>query len=173
MENPYLFTFIIAYKHRIDRLNNLKRVLEWILGYKGVEVIIVEQDRSKKLPTFSLTGFKYIFTKSELPFNKAWAFNVALKYATTDVIVFGDCDIVMHPNDMINGLNKLKEFECVSPYNKVIDLEQNELGISIEQMAAITRPGRGETDHQKICLCGGIINNESWWMVPRFYWLGM
>lgn len=157
MQKPYIFTFIIAYRHKMDRLQNLKKVIDWVLGFNAVELIIVEQDKVPKLPNFSLKGFKYIFTKSDLPFNKAWAFNVALKNATTDVIVFGDSDIIMDPNEFISGIKLLEVYESVSPYNKVIDLEQNEVNMPIGQMATIARPGRGETDIQKICLAGGII----------------
>ena len=92
-----------------------------------------------------------------MPFNKAWAFNVALKNATTDVIVFGDSDIIMDPNEFISSIKLLETYESVSPYNKVIDLEQNEVNMPIGQMATIARPGRGEVDIQKICLAGGII----------------
>ena len=154
---PYLFTYIIAYKHRADRIHNLKRVLEWLIGFTGIEIIIIEQDRSPKLHTFSLRGVKHIYTKSDLPFNKAWAFNVGLKYSTTGTIVFGDCDIIMDAQEFINGLKSLQNFECVSPYNRVIDLNQNEIHLTIDQMKGVVRPGRGETDIQKICLCGGII----------------
>jgi hypothetical protein len=83
----HLFTFIIAYKHRNDRIHNLRRVLDWVSGFGGVEIIIVEQDDAPRLPSFTIKGIKHIFTKSEMPFNKAWAFNVGLKYATTETIV--------------------------------------------------------------------------------------
>jgi predicted glycosyltransferase involved in capsule biosynthesis len=151
------FSFIVAYKHRSDRLSNLKRVLEWVSGFGGVEVIIVEQDVTPKMPSFSFKGIKHIYTKSDMPFNKAWAFNVGLKYATSNNIVFGDCDLILDPQKIIDGLNNLQHFECVSPYSRVIDLEPNEVSYSLQQLAQINRPGRGETDIQKICLAGGII----------------
>lgn len=155
--NPYLFTLIIAYKHRNDRIHNLKRVLDWASGFGGIEIIIVEQDKNPKLHTFSFKGIKYIYTKSNLPFNKSHAFNVGLKHSTTQTIVFGDCDLIMDPQKMISGLKLLEQYECVSPYNRVIDLTPNEVNLSLEQMYQINRPGRGETDIQKICLSGGII----------------
>jgi glycosyltransferase involved in cell wall biosynthesis len=155
--NSHLFTFIIAYKHRNDRIHNLKRVLDWVSGFGGVEIIIVEQDKSPKLPSFTLKGIKHIFTKSTMPFNKAWAFNVGLQHSTTKTIVFGDCDLIMDPNKMIEALRQLDNYECVSPYSRVIDLNPNEVSMTLEQMAQINRPGRGETDIQKICLAGGII----------------
>jgi len=153
----HLFTFIIAYKHRSDRIHNLRRVLDWVSGFGGVEIIIVEQDDAPRLPSFTIKGVKHVFTKSEMPFNKAWAFNVGLKYATTETIVFGDCDLIMDPNKMIEALKKLENYDCVSPYSRVIDLDPNEVNMNLDQMATINRPGRGETDIQKICLAGGII----------------
>ena len=154
---PYLFTYIIAYKHNLDRLGNLRKVLEWLAGFSGIELIIVEQDNKPKLPAYSLKGFKYIFTESDKPFNKAWAFNVGVKYSTTPAIIFGDSDIIMDPNNMIESLKLLQQYEAVSPYDRVIDLERSEVNMTLPQMDQIQRPGRGETDVQKICLCGGII----------------
>lgn len=157
MNQNYVFTFIIAYRHRLDRLQNLKKVIDWILGFNGVELIIVEQDTSSKLPAYSLRGFKYIFTKSSLPFNKSMAFNVGTKHATTKVIVFGDSDLIMDPQEFINAVKLLENYEAVNPYSKVIDLEPNENGMSLEQLKSINRPGRGETDIQKTPIAGGII----------------
>ena len=45
----HLFSFIIAYRHRNDRIHNLKRVLEWLQGFGGIEIIIIEQDKSPKV----------------------------------------------------------------------------------------------------------------------------
>lgn len=157
MESPFLFTFIIAYRHNPERIMNLRRVLEWVHSFHGVEIVIVEQDKEPILPTFSLVGFKYIFTKSEHPFNKSWAWNVGLKNSTAKAVVFGDCDIIMDRQQFVDSLNLLNNYECVSPYNVVLDLEKNESFLPLESLARITRPGRGETDHQKINLCGGII----------------
>lgn len=157
MTSPYIFTYIIGYRHKIERLGNLKKVIEWLSGFKGIEIIIVEQDKTQKLPAFSLKGFKYIFTKSDLPYNRSWAFNVGLKHATTQVIGFGDSDLVMDPQKFIESIKLLEQYECVSPYSSVIDLEPQESNLPLQSLSQITRPGRGETDVQKINLTGGII----------------
>lgn len=155
--NGYTFTYIIGYRHKLDRLTNLKRVIDWISGFKGVELIIVEQDKSPKLPAFSLKGFRYIFTKSDLPFNKSWAFNVGTKYSSTNVIIFGDSDLIMDPQEFINAIKLLEQYESVNPYNRVIDLTSEENGFNLETLKKINRPGRGETDIQKVPIAGGII----------------
>lgn len=155
--SQYKFTYIIGYRHSNERIVNLKRVLDWITRFSGAEVILVEQDTSPKIPTFSLFGFKYIFTKSDMPYNRSWAFNVGLKASTTEIVVFGDSDLIMNPNDFINSLNLLNQFDCVSPYTSVLDLDQVESNLSFDKISSISRPGRGETDNQKINLCGGIV----------------
>ena len=155
MNKHHTFTFIIGYRHRLDRFNLLKRTLDWINAFSGVQVILVEQDKHSKISHLNLKC-QHIFVKSDLPYNRSWAFNIGLKYAKTDIIVCGDSDIIMNPQDLINGLNALKEFEMVSPYNSVVDLNPDENGLSIQQIIDINRPGRGETDNQKINISGGI-----------------
>jgi hypothetical protein len=156
MSQPiYSFTFIIGYRHNIARLNNLRRVLDWINGFSGVEVILVEQDKHPKINHLNLRA-KYVFTKTNLPYNRSWAFNVGLKYSTSNLIVFGDSDLIMHPDDFINGLKSLDQYEMLSPYNSVLDLNPQESTLPLEEIVKISRPGRGETDNQKINISGGI-----------------
>lgn len=157
MNRYHSFTYIIGYRHSNERLINLRRVLDWVSGFGAIEIILVEQDKHSKIKNISLKGVKHIFTKSEMPYNRSWAFNVGLKYATSDVIAFGDSDLIVDPQDFINSLKLLETYECVSPYRSVLDLNQNESSLSIDQMKLISRPGRGETDNQKINLCGGIV----------------
>jgi predicted glycosyltransferase involved in capsule biosynthesis len=158
----YALTFIIPYKHSNDRLNNLKRVINWLKGFNNIEIILVEQDRTPKVNYIDF-GCKYYFVKNEkLPFNKAWSFNVGLKYATSDIIAFGDSDLVMHPEKFIEAVKELTstDLEMVSPYSrlKVIDLEPAEVRLSFDDLENIDRPGRGEleNDIRKVPLCGGI-----------------
>lgn len=155
MNQAYAFTYVIGYRHRMDRLQNLKRVLEWINGFNGVEVLLIEQDTHSKIENLNLRA-KHIFVKSDMPYNRSWAFNIAIKYSTAPLIVFGDSDLIMNPNDFINGLKALQEYEMVSPYHTVVDLEQQESNMDFNQILQISRPGRGETDNQKINISGGI-----------------
>ena len=154
--NPnYSFTYVIGYRHKSDRLQNLRRVLDWINGFAGVEVLLIEQDKHSKISHLNLKA-KHIFTKSNMPFNKSWAFNVGLKYSNSNIIVFGDSDLIMDPNQFIESLKIINQYEMVNPYNSVIDLTQQESTLSLDQMIQVNRPGRGETDIQKVPLCGGI-----------------
>jgi len=157
MNNSYLFSFIIGYRHRQDRIQNLRRVIDWLSGFGGIEIIIVEQDKSPKLNTFTFKGIKHIFTKSNSPYNRSWAFNVGIKHSSTNVLVFGDSDLLIEPNQMISSLKMIDHYDCVSPYSSVLDLTQQESQLSLDQMVSINRPGRGENDNQKINLCGGVV----------------
>lgn len=155
MAHNYAFTYVIGYRHKIDRLQNLRRVLDWINGFSGSEVIIVEQDKHSKISHLNLKA-KHIFIKSNLPYNRSWSFNVALKSSNSSVIVFGDSDLIMDPNQFIAGLQSLQSYEMVSPYHTVVDLTPSETGLPMEEVMKIVRPGRGETDNQKINISGGI-----------------
>lgn len=155
-KSPYLFTYIIGYRNHPDRINNLKRVIDWLSRFNGIEIILVEQDSSAKLSSQDLRG-KYVFTKSSLPYNRSWAFNVGLRYATTDRIFFGDSDLIMNPSDIINSIRELDKVDVVNPYSRVIDTTPQELGLDNDTLFKLNRTGRGEADHQKINFSGGIV----------------
>jgi len=153
--NTHTFTFVIGYRHKMDRFNNLKRTLDWINGFAGVDVILVEQDTHSKISHLPLKA-RQIFLKSDKPYNRSWAFNVATKFAKSNVIVFSDSDLIMEPNQFIEGLKAIEKFEMVSPYSSVLDLNPQESNLQLQDIVKIDRPGRGETDNQKINICGGI-----------------
>jgi len=156
------FSYIIAYRNSPDRIHNLQKILGWV-SELDCEIIVVESDKNSYLSTVDLgVKFKHIFLQNEHPFNKAWCFNVAWKSAQSDIIVFGDADLVMNKESLMNSINLVSEYECINPYSSVVDLEYNETEQywktgDINQLYSIVRPGRGETDHQKVPFCGGII----------------
>ena len=153
--NTHTFTFIIGYRHRLDRFNNLKRTLDWINGFAGVDVILVEQDTHSKISHLPLKA-RHIFLKSDKPYNKAWGFNIGTKLSKSNVIVFSDLGVIMDPNKFIEGLRAIEQYDMVSPYSSVLDLNPQESNLQLQDMLKIDRPGRGETDNQKINICGGI-----------------
>lgn len=177
--NNYKFTYIIGYRHSMDRYHNLLRVIDWLHHFNNIEIILIEQDTHSKIKHINLGNIKYIFTKSNMPYNRSHAFNVGLKNATTDIIVFGDSDLIMDYPDLINSISLLQDYDMVSPYKKVIDLEQDESRLPIENMLLINRPGRGDNDNQKLNICGGIsifrkssIENIAGWNEDFIGWGG-
>jgi len=119
------FSYIIPFRYRQDRILPLRRVIEWLSGFQGVEIILVEQDRHSKIDYLNLK-VNHIFVKSEAPFNKSWAYNIGVKRALSKVIVFGDADFIMNPLELIEGLKTLEHFDCVIPTNKVVMLTQQQ-----------------------------------------------
>lgn len=155
MKSPYSFTYIIGYRHKPDRLKNLRKTLDWVNSFSNVEVLLIEQDKHSKIKELNLKC-KHIFIKSEMPYNRSWAFNVGLKYSQSNIIVFGDSDLIMKPDDFIKGLKSLENYDMISPYHSVIDLTPDESNLNFNNIIEINRPGRGETDNQKINISGGI-----------------
>lgn len=152
----HAFSFIIGYRHKPDRILHLRKVIEWINGFKGIEVILVEQDSKPRIKDLDLKC-KYYFTKSDLPYNRSWALNVGAKYATSDVLIFSDTDLILNPESIIESIKLIREgqFDMISPYKSVIDLTPEETNYPLQNMISIDRPGRGETDNQKINIAGG------------------
>lgn len=149
-------TYVIGYRHSMDRIMNLKKVLEWVSAFSNIDIIIVEQDAVPKISHLNLPG-RYIFAKNPGPYNRAWGFNIALKYNMNPIIAFGDSDLIMRPEEFVESVNQLRDYDVVSPYSSVLDLTSEENNFSFNQLLSIKRAGRGETDNQKINLCGGLV----------------
>lgn len=142
MQNTYIpkFTYIIPFKYRPDRIIALRRVIDWLSGFQGVDVIVVEQDKHSKIKHLNLR-VNHIFIESEAPFNKSWAYNVGLKRAMSPVIIFGDADFIMNPNDLISALQSLDNSDCVIPTTNIVSLTPQESVIDLNNIMNIKRPG--------------------------------
>lgn len=119
------FTFIIPFRYSPDRILSLRRVVDWISGFQAVEIIIVEQDKHSKIDFMNFRA-EHIFIKSNLPFNKSWAYNVGLRRAKSSIVIFADADFLMDPNDLIESLKALDNYDCIIPTDRVNNLSQRE-----------------------------------------------
>lgn len=134
--NTHTFTFIIGYRHSLEKLNSLKRTLDWINGFVGVDVILVEQDTHSKISHLNLKA-KHIFLKSDKPYNKSWGFNIATKYSKSNVVVFSEIGIVMDPNKFIDALKAIEKYDMVSPFKNIISLSQKESVLQLPELLKI------------------------------------
>jgi len=127
MQNNYtpLFTYIIPFRFRQDRMIPLRRVLDWLSGFQGVEILIVEQDKHSKISNMNLRA-KHIFIENSGEFNKSWSYNVGLRRSQSPVVICGEADFIMNPNDLILSLNALQNCECVLPIGKIVNLSPAE-----------------------------------------------
>ncbi len=154
-------SYIIPYKHNIERYLNLVKVIDWLYSIPlDMEVIIIEQIDSdvnfRISDIFTHVKVISVYSNSTI-FNKSWLMNIGVKNTTSDVLIFGDCDIILPINDFIESVKLISTNHVVSPYNKVIDLDPTESLMSYSNIFKIDRSGRGELDNQKINICGGIV----------------
>jgi len=149
------FTYVIGWRHHRDRESNLARVLDWLKSFADLDVLVVEQDNISRFR--APPGVRHVFARSTEPYNRSWGFNIAYRESDSPHIVFGDSDILMRNHEFVAALEFADSLDVLSPYSSVIDLDLGEGGMSTEEMGRISRPGRGETDRQKINLCGGAV----------------
>jgi hypothetical protein len=147
------FSYIICYRHSDDRYTNLLKTLSWLENF-NCEVLIVEQDEKEKVK-FDKTYINHIFTYSDQAFNRSWAFNCGALETKSNIIVFGDCDLIIDVDQFRDSVTYMKttDCQCLSPFNKVIDLKQDEsTTVDIDTWKDIQRNSR-----QGINLTGGIV----------------
>ncbi|MFG1691280.1 galactosyltransferase-related protein [Gemmatimonadota bacterium] len=149
---------VICYRHKPDRFDNLIEVVNWFLQFPG-EVLISELDVQ---PCDDLDDISRksrvtrIFKSDSAGFNRSRAFNAGAAAAAFDTIVFADSDIVMRPASFAHSLQILQQspiLECISPWNRVIDLNPEERSSqTMEEWLSIKRRARRLTN-----ISGGMI----------------
>lgn len=142
MLNTYVprFTYVIPFRYSSDRALNLKRIVDWLSGFQGIEIMIIEQDTHSKISHLTLRATQF-FIKNDGPFNKSWSYNIAIKRSNSPILIFGDADTIMNPQDLIESLKVLDTCDCVIPSNKVIKLNQQE---SLADFGSILKIDRKE-----------------------------
>jgi hypothetical protein len=140
MQNNYKpkFTYVIPFRYSQDRILPLKRVVEWLSGFQGIEILIIEQDKHSKLENMNIKA-NIIFCESEFPFNKAWAYNVALRRSISPIIIFADANFIMNPNELIEGLKALEFYDCVIPVSNMVKLTPQETNMDSGSILRIRR----------------------------------
>ena len=142
MINTYApkFTYVIPFRFRQDRIIPLRRLVDWLSGFQNCEILIVEQDTHSKIEHLNIRA-NHFFIKSDLPFNKSWAYNVALKRSISPVLIFGDADVIMDPLSLIEALKQLETYDCVAPLKEIINLSPQESLIDSQSILKIDRQG--------------------------------
>lgn len=133
------FTYIIPFQYRQDRVITLRRVVEWLSGFSGIEILVVEQGKHPMLTDLNLKA-KILFLESDIPFCKSWCYNHGLRMAKSSIVICGSSDIVMNPNDLIESLKTLENYDCVIPTVGINFLNQNESMNDMNSIFSINRP---------------------------------
>jgi len=141
MQNTYIpkFTYVIPFRFSQTRIIALRRIIDWLSGFQGAEVLIIEQDTHSKISHLNLRATQ-IFLKSDAPFNKSWAYNVAIRRCISPVMIFGDADTFMNPMELIESLKSIDTCDCVLPLSKIIQLTPQESLQYLNMIVNIYRP---------------------------------
>jgi hypothetical protein len=99
INGPPRLSFLIGHRG-IDRLPHLLATLRSIAGQTGVaiECVVVEQSIEPEIRNFLPSWVQYIHTplpRPDLPYCRAWAFNVAARHAQSDILVMQDNDVLI------------------------------------------------------------------------------
>ncbi len=150
-------TYIIGYKHNLERFQNLRKVLKFLSQMPEVKVLIIEVGNHSSISHLNL-GVEVKFVESNVDFyNRSWVFNVGLSFAKTNKVVFGDSDIIMPVEHFREGFKKLDTYDVLSPYKSIINLTEVESTFRFGDIYGISRPGRGVHDISKLNLSGGVL----------------
>jgi hypothetical protein len=110
---PPRLSFLIGHRG-VERLPHLLAALRAIAGQSGVafECIVVEQSVAPQIEPFLPPWVRYVHTalpRPDLPYCRAWAFNVAARQARSDVLVFQDNDVLIPEHYSSEAVQRIDE----------------------------------------------------------------
>lgn len=153
------FSYIIPFNSAIDNINNLRKIIKWVNGWKGIEIVVVEYDSKSSKLEFINEAFTHIFVKNDMSnYSKSWAYNIGVKRSHSDVIICGDSNTVTNPENIIKGVEMLKEYDMVTPFNTLIEVTSNQLSDFVKMDKDIHGPivGTNHSDDRVVNISSGI-----------------
>jgi hypothetical protein len=131
-------SFLIGHRG-IERLPHLLATLESIAAQRdaAIECVVVEQDNEPLVGSKLPAWVRYVHTplpRADLPYCRAWAFNVAVQHARADALVLHDNDMLV-PQDYARGILDLLErgFEVINAKRFVFYLTERHTRAAFEQ----------------------------------------
>jgi hypothetical protein len=99
VSGPPRLSFLLGHRGT-GRLPHLLATLRNLAGQSGVafECIVVEQSVAPEIERFLPSWVRYVHTplpRPDLPYCRSWAFNVAVREARSDILVFHDNDVLI------------------------------------------------------------------------------
>ena len=158
------FSYVITFRSDLKtRAANLCAVLRWLSQIRGMEVVLVEQDRTPQVRIDTLpSNCTHYFVHNEGPFNKAWGLNVGFKRSSGAVVGFGDADLVTNAATLMACYERChSEFEAMKPYDQLVDLtpEESRSVLGGDWNVKVDRKGlqrNREGIDEYVCFCGGL-----------------
>lgn len=126
-------SIIISYKKdNEDREKNLKRLLYWLSYAQDTltEIIIVEQGPESTINWLDeIKGkeyIKHIFVRNDGIFNLGWGYNVGVKSASSDILIFNSVDVIVNHMFIKNVHQIIHGNDFVKCYNNIIELDKDD-----------------------------------------------
>lgn len=142
MHKPKL-SYIINHRSSTHyRVRNLEAVVTYLLAnIPDIEIIVVEQDVVSKVK-FPHHNIKHIFLPNGGLFNRSWGFNVGLKHASHELLAFGDNDLLVSKDAIIQACSLCTTHHTISPYKtgEVYDLDESQTCDFIKKPVFINPP---------------------------------
>lgn len=124
--------YIIGFRFEKKRYENLILTLTWLIEIKKIlclknniklRIIIIEQDAIQQLiiPNDIKSYVQSLFIYNNGYYNRGWAFNVGYLHFFADYYFFGDCDIIMKNDNVLDVFNTCFKYEAVNPYKSIYD----------------------------------------------------
>jgi GT2 family glycosyltransferase len=162
--NGARFSYVMTFRSDRDRrIANLCAVLRWLSQIRGMEVVLVEQDRTPQVTSDILpSNCTHYFVHNDGPFNRAWGMNVGFKRSSGAVVGFADADLITNATALVDCYERCRsEFEAVKPYDQLVDLTPEEsrsiLNGDWNVEADRKEPQRNrEGIGEYVCFCGGL-----------------
>lgn len=136
----YNFTIIIPYKHSFKNNFLLKKVLEYYTPFTLFQLIIVEQGKEKTLLENDYLHTDYILAKTEdkdTPYNPAWLYNIGVKYAKSDIILFANTTDLINPNAILQSIDlfqKQSDLDAISLQNQYYLLTKEQIKLTVTEI---------------------------------------
>lgn len=160
------YSYLLTWRGNNDpsRLSNLHTVLAWLAASApDAEVILVEQDDVPRLNgPLPHPACRTAFVYNPGPFNKSWGYNVAVRYASTPILAFGDADVILPAAQLQQAVELcMSSYVAVNPYRRLIDLTAEESAL-VGQGDFDLHPERPDNRQNRqaigehVVFCGGL-----------------
>jgi hypothetical protein len=118
---------VMAFRGQGDgRLEGLKKCIQCLRAQTiDCYIILIEQDHSPvHQAELEPLVDSYLFTYSNVMFNKSWAFNCGVIIAPDDLVLLHDCDMLMPKNYVRESMRILGTKEIALPWSKILYLTE-------------------------------------------------
>jgi glycosyltransferase involved in cell wall biosynthesis len=118
-------TVVIGHRGEF-RLPGLLRTIESFYRQNVKPLVCVVEQDSKPLCQSVLEPLvdKYIYTYSEDPYNRSWAFNVGVNQCESDILILHDGDLVVPIDYVDRSIRGLRDIHALQPWSRIVYLTE-------------------------------------------------